>query len=80
MILGRDIGWVGVVDVQRHSVTLTWPLTLALPECFLLTYFRHIFLYPKDISNSGTDYHMYLYQIVLSLLTDLLHLINFAAT
>ena len=28
--------------MQHHSETLGWSLTLALPECCLLTYARHI--------------------------------------
>ena len=31
------------LDVQTGGVTLVWPLTLALPEYFVLAYLTHIF-------------------------------------
>ena len=72
MILGRDIGGVGV----HHGVTFNFGSAKVCSLAIFETYFS----YDTDIWIAATDYYMYFYVIVLFPLIAILQVINFTAS
>ena len=59
--------------MQRHGVTFNFGSAKVCSPAILETYFS----YDKDRCIAATDYYMYLYIIVLFILTSIILLINF---